>query len=92
MELESIYAVIITLITVLGSAGAWRYYEKRADQKQREENEYRLDCRERISKLELLLQQSAKEKDEMRNTILKLTEEVAYLRSKVEHLEQINSK
>jgi len=92
MELESIYAVIITLITVLGSAGAWRYYEKRADQKQREENEYRLDCRERISKLELLLEQSAKEKDEMRNTILKLTEEVAYLRSKVEHLEQINSK
>jgi len=92
MELESIYAVIITLITVLGSAGAWRYYEKKAEQKQREENEYRLDCRERISKLELLLQQSAKEKDEMRNTILKLTEEVAYLRSKVEHLEQINSK
>jgi len=92
MELESIYAVIITLITVLGSAGAWRYYEKRADQKLREENEYRLDCRERISKLELLLEQSAKEKDEMRNTILKLTEEVAYLRSKVEHLEQINSK
>lgn len=92
MELESIYAVIITLITVLGSAGAWRYYEKKAEQKQREENEYRLDCRERISKLELLLEQSAKEKDEMRNTILKLTEEVAYLRSKVEHLEQINSK
>jgi hypothetical protein len=31
MQSESIYAVIITLITVLGSAGAWRFYEKKAE-------------------------------------------------------------
>lgn len=91
MEAQSIYAVLITLITVLGSASAFRYYEKKAIRKERDEDFIRHDCKDRISKLEVLLQESSREKDEMRSTILKLTEQVAALAVKVEFLQRENS-
>ena len=87
MQTESIWTVLITAITVLGSASAWRFYERRADQKKDEDNFIKQDCRERISKLEALLLRSSEEKDEMRQTILLLTEQVAKLTVKVEYLE-----
>lgn len=87
---ESIYTVIIAIITVLGSAGAWRYYEKKAQLKKEEEDFIRDDCRDRILKLEALLQKSSDEKDELRETVLKLTKEVAALHVKVDFLEKEN--
>jgi hypothetical protein len=87
MQTESIWTVLITAITVLGSASAWRFYERRADQKKDEDNFIKQDCRERITKLEALLLRSSEEKDEMRQTILLLTEQVAKLTVKVEYLE-----
>ena len=89
--MENIYSVLITAITVLGGASAWRFYEKRADNKQRDEEFIRHDCRDRIGKLEVLLQESSKEKDNMRETILKLTESVAQLAIKVEFLQKENN-
>lgn len=90
MDTNSIYTVIITAVTVLGSSSAWRYYEKRAAIKQSQQNHVKDDCRERIEKLEILLERSSKEKDELRSEILKLTENVASLRVKVEFLEKEN--
>jgi hypothetical protein len=58
--------------------------------KERTENFMKDDCRERISKLELLLEKSSLEKNEMRDKILELTREVAELRVKVEFLEDKN--
>ena len=55
------YSVIITAITVLGGTGAWRYYEKRALSKERDDDFIRHDCKDRISKLEALLENSSKE-------------------------------
>jgi hypothetical protein len=75
--MESIYTVLITAITVLGGSTAFRFYEKRALHRERDEDFIRHDCKDRISKLEALLEESAKEKDEMRSLILKLTSEVA---------------
>lgn len=92
MEVESIYTVLITAITVLGSAGAWRFYEKKADTKRDDENFMKFDCRERIAKLEVLLERSSEEKQEMRETILELTKEVAELSVKVKYLEFENTK
>lgn len=83
---SNIWTAIITAVTVLGSAQAFRYYERRAIHKERDEDFIRHDCKDRIAKLEALLEESAKEKDEMRNLILKLTSEVAELRVKVEYL------
>jgi len=90
MQTESIYAVIITLITVLGSAGAWTYYEKRAQEKKEEEDYIKDDCARRIDRLEQLLEKSSKEKDELREKILELTKDLAELSIKVKYLEMEN--
>jgi hypothetical protein len=91
MENQSIWTVLVTAVTVLGSASAWRFYEKRADKKERDDDFIRNDCRDRISKLEGLLVASSDEKDNMRKTILELTEKVAQLTVKVEFLQKENS-
>jgi len=91
MQTESVWTVLITVVTVLGSASAWRFYEKRAMRKERDDEFIRHDCKDRISKLEVLLENSSREKDEMRATILKLTEQVSALAVKVEYLQKENS-
>jgi len=88
--MENIYSVIITAITVLGGASAFRFYEKRSQKKDRDDDFIRHDCKDRIAKLEALLAQSSKEKDEMRNMILDLTKQVAALTVKVEYLTKEN--
>lgn len=91
MPQESVWTVLITALTILGSTSAWRFYEKRALRKEKDEDFVRLDCRDRIGKLEVLLQESGKEKETMRLTILKLTESVAQLAIKVEFLQKENN-
>jgi peptidoglycan hydrolase CwlO-like protein len=90
--MENLYSVLITTITVLGGTGAWRYYEKRALNKERDEEFIRHDCKDRISKLEGLLEAAGKEKDELRMMVLELTKEVAALGVKVEYLTKENDK
>jgi len=90
--MENIYSVLITAITVLGGASAFRYYEKRAQRKEKDEEFIRHDCKDRITKLETLLQESSKEKDELRSMVLALTKEVAALSVKVEYLTKENDK
>ena len=90
--MENMYSVIITAITVLGGTGAWRYYEKRALNKERDDEFIRHDCKDRISKLEGLLEAAGKEKDELRMMVLELTKEVAALSVKVEYLTKENDK
>ena len=86
MDPANIYTVLITAITVLGGSAAWRYYEKRALHRERDDDFIRHDCKDRISKLEALLDQSSKEKDEMRAQILELVAEVAALRTEIKYL------
>ena len=88
--MENMYSVLITAITVLGGTTAFRFYEKRAMRKERDDEFIRHDCKDRIAKLEALLAQSSKEKDEMRNMILDLTKQVAALTVKVEYLTKEN--
>jgi len=89
--MENVYTVLITAITVLGGTGAWRYYEKRALHKEKDDDFIRHDCIDRIAKLEALLLASSQEKDNMRQTILDLTEKVAQLTVKVEFLQKENT-
>lgn len=91
MEDASIWTVLITSVSVLGSASAWRYWEKRAMRKEKDEDFVKNECRDRIIKLEALLSDSSKEKDEMRQLILQLTEKVAALTVKVEFLQKENT-
>jgi len=88
MDQSNLWAVLITLITTLGGASAFRFYEKRALRRERDEDFIRHDCKDRIAKLEMLLEASSKEKDELRDMVLKLTKEVAALSVKVEFFEK----
>lgn len=90
--MENVYTVIITAITLFGSAGAWRFYERRAQHKEKDEDFIRHDCKDRIAKLEALLEQSAKEKDEMRKMIIDLTAKVAELQTMVNFLTKDDNK
>jgi peptidoglycan hydrolase CwlO-like protein len=90
--MENLYSVLITAISVLGGTTAFRFYEKRAMRKERDDEFIRHDCKDRISKLEALLESSAKEKDDLRNMVLSLTKEVAALSVKVEFLTKENDK
>jgi peptidoglycan hydrolase CwlO-like protein len=90
--MENIYSVVITAITVLGGTTAFRFYEKRAMRKEKDEEFIRHDCKDRITKLETLLVESSKEKDELRSMVLALTKEVAALSVKVEYLTKENDK
>ena len=92
MENSNIWTVLITAITVLGGSQAFRYYEKRAMHRERDDDFIRHDCKDRISKLEALLEAAAREKDELRTMVLALTKEVAGLRVKVEFFENTKSK
>ena len=90
MDTNSIYAVLGTAMAVLGSASAWRFYEKRAIHKERDEDFIRHDCKDRISKLEALLEAAGKEKDQMRIMILDLTKQVSELKVTVDFLRKEN--
>jgi hypothetical protein len=92
MENSNLWSVLVTAITVLGGTTAFRYYEKRAMRREQDDDFIRHDCKDRISKLEALLEASSKEKDDLRNLVLKLTSEVAELRVKVEFLSSENTK
>jgi predicted RNase H-like nuclease (RuvC/YqgF family) len=88
--MDNWYSVLITVITILGGTTIWTFLERRAKTRERDAEFIRNDCRDRISKLEALLKESAKEKDELRDLVLQLTSEVAELRVKVEYLTDEN--
>ncbi len=99
--MDSVTEIVTIVGGVLGTAGVWKFAEARmkirAEQKKDEEKnndgiQYRDDLKRRVSKLEELLVESAKEKDELRQSVLKLTEEVSALRTKVEFLEKENER
>lgn len=97
--MDNLTTVIVTIVTVLFSAGAWKFYEKRMQLKSDKETEektdhnmYRDDLKARVKKLETLLADSSEEKDKMRDQILALTAEVAELRAKVDFLEKENER
>jgi len=99
--MDNITQIIITVATVAGSAGIWKFFEARLrvkseEKKTERENsdgvQYRDDLKNRVRNLEQLLAASADEKDELRNQVLALTQEVSALRVKVEFLEKENDR
>jgi len=99
--MDNITQIIITVVTVAGSAGIWKFLEARLkakadDKKINLENndgvQYRDDLKNRVRNLEALLATSSEEKDDLRDKVLKLTEEVSALRTNVEFLERENDR
>ena len=99
--MDNLTQIIITIATVAGSAGIWKFFEARlkvkAEQRRNDiQNndgvQYRDDLKDRVRNLEALLARSADEKDELRDKVLELTGEVQALRVKVEFLEKENER
>jgi predicted nuclease with TOPRIM domain len=99
--MDNITQIIITVATVAGSAGIWKFFEARLRVKSEEKKselqnsdgvQYRDDLKNRVRNLESLLATSADEKDELRQNVLDLTAEVHALRVKVEYLEKENDR
>lgn len=99
--MDNITQIIITVATVAGSAGIWKFFEARLKVKSEEKKselenndgvQYRDDLKNRVRNLETLLAQSSGEKDELRDQVLALTQEVSALRVKVEYLEKENDR
>ena len=94
---DNIIHILIAVVSALGSVGAWRFYEtklrlksnREASTQQANEN-FIQDLQERVNKLEALLVESSEEKDEMRDTITKLSSEVSALQVKIGYLEEEN--
>ena len=99
--MDNITQIIITLVTVAGSAGIWKFLEarlktkaenKKIDLQNNDGIQYRDDLKHRVRNLEALLSESSNDKDELRSQVLELTAEVNALRVKVEFLEKENER
>lgn len=99
--MENITQIIITVVSVAGTAGIWQFLQARLKLKSEEKKsqlensdgvQYRDDLKNRVRNLEALLASSSDEKDELRDQVLALTQEVSALRVKVEFLEKENER
>lgn len=99
--MDNITQIIITVVSVAGTAGIWQFLQARLKVKSEEKKsqlensdgvQYRDDLKNRVRNLEALLASSSDEKDELRDQVLALTQEVSALRVKVEFLEKENER
>jgi len=99
--MDNLTQIIITIATVAGSAGIWKFFEARLKLKAQERKDsmenndgvqYRDDLKDRVRNLEALLAKSADKEDELNAKILELTGEVSSLKVKVEFLEKENER
>ena len=94
--MEQYYTVIVTIVSVLGSAGAWQFYQNRMKLKYQAEkddksdqNLYRDDLRERVAVLESRLEEERDEKDKRQEEITKLQTTLAEYKVRLEFLVSI---
>lgn len=99
--MDSLTQIMGMLIAIVSSTALWSFLsdrikakaEKRKDDmKNNDGMQYRDDLKNRVKNLESLLANSSKEKDELRDQILKLTESVSSLRVEVEYLKKENER
>jgi len=91
--------IVITAVTVLGSAGAWQFYQSRLklqhqekSQDRTEQNLFREDLRERVAVLEERLEQAYKEKNEVADKLSMVLQELAEYKVRLEFLEKENDR
>jgi predicted nuclease with TOPRIM domain len=90
---------IITIVTVLGSAGAWQFYQSRLKLKHQERKEdkgeqtlFRDDLRERVAVLEEKLEQAYDEKNAVAERLSQVLQELAEYKVRLEFLEKENDR
>ena len=89
---DNLITIVITSITVLGGAGAWKFYEliirnKAVKNKETliEQNIYREDLKARVEKLEA-------DKDLCNGNLLEMSIELAAIKVRIEFVEKENDR
>ena len=90
---------LITIVTVLGSAGAWQFYQSRLKLKHQERQEdkgeqtlFRDDLRERVAILEQKLEEAYEEKQKTQDRLAAVMTELAEYKVRLEFLEKENDR
>lgn len=91
--------ILVTSITVLGGAGAWKFYEERMKLKhteksieKKDDNLYRDDLRERVIILEQKLETSIKEKHDLMTKMSDIKQEMTEYKVRLQFLEKENER
>ncbi len=95
---NNITTIMVTLLTVATSAGAWKFYELRSSQSQKqkedsvkEQNLFRDNLRERISILEARLEEREREKEALQQQLTQLIAQLSEYKVRLEFLERENA-
>jgi chromosome segregation ATPase len=91
--------IIVTAVTVIGSAGAWKFYEEKMKLKHQEkstekkdDNLYRDDLRERVAVMESKLEITSKEKEDLMHKVSDLKAQLTEYKIRLEYLEKENER
>ena len=91
--------ILITALTLIFSAGAWNFYQARMKLKHNERKDekdektlFRDDLRERVAKLEQLLDQAQEEKEAIQEKLTNVLQDLAAYRVRLEFLEKENER
>ena len=91
--------IIITAVTVLGSTGAWTYYQNRLKLKydskkedKSDQNLFRDDLRERVAVLESRLEQERSAKEKTTEEVIELRTKLTEYKVRLEFLEKENER
>ena len=97
--MEQYYTIIITIVSVLGSAGAWQFYQNRMKLKYQAEkddksdmNLYRDDLRERVAVLEEKLEQERNQKEKTASELAQVMTQLTEYKVRLEFLEKENER
>jgi hypothetical protein len=97
--MEDYLNIVVTALTVLGSAGAWGFYQNRMKLRHQEKKEdrseqtlFRDDLRERVTILEQKLEQAHEEKEGVSQKLLEVVTKLAEYKVRIEFLEKENER
>ena len=92
---QGMITVIVTIITTLGGAKAWEFYQKKLEinrlsekEDRTEQNLFRDDLRERVAVLENKLEESRNDKEKLLASFTELKTLIAEFKTRVEFLEK----
>lgn len=92
---QGLITIVITIITTLGGAKAWEFYQKKLELNREDEREdkqnslmYRDDLRERVAILETKLEDSQGDKEKLIASLGELKTALAECKVRIEFLEK----
>jgi hypothetical protein len=97
--MENYTTIIVTAVTVLGSTGAWTYYQNKLKLKydskkedKSDQNLYRDDLRERVAILETKLENERAAKEKTTEEVIELRTKMTEYKIRLEFLEKENER